>query len=99
MGMAATQDGKILGLRACIVADNGDGCMGVYWGFIMPVVGAATLPSGYEIPKCDIQLRCYVTNKPSRSFGSFPGRFVIERMIDILARRVGRIVIATGNWL
>jgi carbon-monoxide dehydrogenase large subunit len=68
--------------------------MGVYWGFVMPVVGAATLPSGYDIAKCDIQLRCYVANKPSlspsRSFGSFPGRLAIERMIDILARRVDR---------
>jgi carbon-monoxide dehydrogenase large subunit len=94
MTIASTPDGKILGLRARIVADNGDGCMGVYWGFVMPVLGAVTLPSGYDIPKCDIQLRCYVTNKPSlspsRSFGSFPGRFVIERMMDILARRVGK---------
>ena len=94
MTIAASPDGKILGLRARIVADNGDGCMGVYWGFVMPVLGAATLPSGYDIPKCDIQLRCYVTNKPSlspsRSFGSFPGRFVIERMMDMLARRVAK---------
>ncbi len=94
MTIAASRDGKILALRARIVADNGDGCMGVYWGFVMPVLGAATLPSGYDIPKCDIQLRCYVTNKPSlspsRSFGSFPGRFVIERMMDILARRIGK---------
>jgi aerobic carbon-monoxide dehydrogenase large subunit len=94
MTIAASPDGKILGLRARIVADNGDGCMGVYWGFVMPVLGAATLPSGYDIPKCDIQLRCCVTNKPSlspsRSFGSFPGRFVIERMMDMLARRVAK---------
>jgi aerobic carbon-monoxide dehydrogenase large subunit len=94
MTIAASPDGKILGLRARIVADNGDGCMGVYWGFVMPVLGAVTLPSGYDIPKCDIQLRCYVTNKPSlspsRSFGSFPGRFVIERMMDMLARRVAK---------
>ena len=92
--VAASRHGKILGLRARIVADNGDGCMGVYWGFVMPVLGAVTLPSGYDIPKCDIQLRCYVTNKPSlspsRSFGSFPGRFVIERMMDILARRLAK---------
>jgi aerobic carbon-monoxide dehydrogenase large subunit len=92
--IAANREGKVLALRARVTADNGDGCMGVYWGFVMPVVGAVTLPSGYDIPKCDIQLRCYVTNKPSlspsRSFGSFPGRFVIERLMDILARKIGK---------
>lgn len=92
MTIAADRDGKILGMRARVVADNGDGCMGVYWGFVMPVLGAATLPSGYYLPKCDIQLRSYVTNKPSlspsRSFGSYPGRFVIERLMDILAKEV-----------
>ena len=94
MTIAANKDGKVLAMRARVVADNGDGCMGVYWGFVMPVLGAATLPSGYYLPKCDIQLRSYVTNKPSlspsRSFGSYPGRFVIERLMDILAKEIGK---------
>jgi len=68
--------------------------LGVYWGLVMPVLGAATLPSGYYLPKCDIQLRSYVTNKPSlspsRSFGRYPGRFVIERLMDILAKEIGK---------
>jgi carbon-monoxide dehydrogenase large subunit len=60
----------------------------------MAVLGAVTLPSGYHLPKCDIQLRSYVTNKPSlspsRSFGSYAGRFAIERLMDILAKEVGK---------
>lgn len=98
LSLAADEKGRILGLRARIIADTGDGCQGVYWGFVMPFLGAVLLPSGYLIPKADVQLRCYVTNKPcispSRSFGSFPGRFALERMMDLLAKRVGRDPVA-----
>ena len=93
MTLAATEDGKILGLRARVTSDVGDGRLGVYWGFIMPFLGAALLPSGYDIKKADVQLKCYVTNKPSqtpsRSFGTLPARFAMERMIDLLGKRVG----------
>lgn len=91
--IAADRDGRILGLRAHVVTDNGEGGIGVYWGFVMPFLGTLLLPSGYHIPKADIQLRCFVTNKPSvspsRSFGSFGARFALERMMDLLARKVG----------
>jgi len=92
--MGTTEEGRILGMRVRIVADNGDGCQGVYWGFVMPVLGAATFCSGYDIAKADIRLACYVTNKPSlapsRSFGSYSPRFAMERMMDLVAARVGR---------
>lgn len=92
--LAATEDGQILGLRARIKTDTGDGRQGVYWGFVMPFLGAALLPSGYDIAKADVQLECLVTNKPclspSRSFGTLPGRFAMERMLDLLADRVGQ---------
>jgi carbon-monoxide dehydrogenase large subunit len=90
--MAAQADGRVLAVRARITADNGDGCQGVYWGFVMPFLGAALLASGYDFPKCDIHMRSVVTNKPSlspsRSFGAFPGRFAIERLLDLLARQL-----------
>ena len=80
--MGVTHEGKVLGMKVRMVADNGDGCMGVYWGFVMPFLGAATFCSGYDIAKADIHLSCYVTNKPSlapsRSFGSYSPRFVME---------------------
>ncbi len=116
--VAADGDGRILALRDRGVADNGDGCQGVYWGFVMPVLGASLLPSAYDLPKCDIKIRCFVTNKPSlspsRSFGSFPTRFAMERMVDLVANAVGKdpaevrrlnlvkrlpYVTATGNYL
>ena len=92
--VAADQNGRIVALRNRGVADNGDGCEGVYWGFLMPFLGSALLTSSYDIPKSDIKLKVYVTNKaalsPGRSFGAYPTRFAIERMIDLVARRVGK---------
>ena len=92
--LAADETGKILALRDRGLADNGDGCMGVYWGFVMPFLGAALLPGGYDIRQADIKLRVFCTNKsslsPGRSFGSYPTRFAMERMIDVLARAVKR---------
>lgn len=92
LDIAAERNGRIVALRARVTADNGDGCQGVYWGFVMPFLGALLLASGYDIAKCDIHMRSLVTNKPclspSRSFGAFPGRFAFERMIDILAAQL-----------
>ncbi|CAN0421662.1 unnamed protein product [Laminaria digitata] len=91
--IAADNDGKILAIRDRGVGDIGDGRQGVYWGFVMPNLGAAMLPNAYNIPIGDIKIRCAVTNKtclsPSRSFGALPTRFAMERALDMLARRIG----------
>jgi carbon-monoxide dehydrogenase large subunit len=91
--LGATKDGKIIALRDNIIADNGDGCEGVFWGFVMPFYGAALMPNGYDIPACDIKLTCVTTNKPAlspaRAFGSLPGRFALARAIDMLAYELG----------
>lgn len=92
--MAADDDGRILALRDMIIADNGDSCEGVFWGFVMPFYGAAMVPNGYAIPKCDINVRAVATNKsalsPARAFGTLPARFAVDRMIDIIARKIGK---------
>lgn len=91
---AADENGRILALRDNIIADNGDGCEGVFWGYIMPLYGAAMVPNGYDIPNCHIHLSCPMTNKsalsPARAFGTLPGRFAVDRMVDMLAKRVGK---------
>src|SRR4029079_14580689 len=46
--VAATKDGKLLALRDRGVGDCGDGCEGVYWGFLMPFLGAVELPNAYD---------------------------------------------------
>jgi aerobic carbon-monoxide dehydrogenase large subunit len=94
MELAADRDGRIIGLRDRVIADNGDSCEGVFWGFIMPFYGAALVPNAYHIPDCDISITAVATNKsalsPARAFGSLPGRFALDRAIDMLARKVGK---------
>ena len=91
--VAATADGRITAVRDRALGDAGDGCSGVYWGYVMPLTGAAYLPNAYDLPTCDISIRVAVTNKsslsPARAFGRFPTRFVMERCIDLVARALG----------
>ena len=91
--IAASNDGKLLALRNRGIADNGTGETGVYWGFVMPFLGAHELPNTYAWGKADIKLRVAVTNKacltPSRAFGNFSTRFAIERGIDMIAHKIG----------
>ncbi len=91
--IALTREGKILALRDRMVANCGDARVPIYVSFAMPWLGMMYLPNGYTIPCVDIDLTCVVTNKagltPSRSFGSFSGRFAIDRIVDIAARRLG----------
>ena len=42
--IGATKEGRIVALRDRGLADNGDGCEGVYWGYLMPFLGAHCCP-------------------------------------------------------
>ena len=68
--MGATEEDQIVALRDRGLADNGDGCEGVYWGYLMPFLGSALLPNA-DLPKCNIKVRVACTNKavlsPARS--------------------------------
>ncbi|MHC1950399.1 xanthine dehydrogenase family protein molybdopterin-binding subunit [Bradyrhizobium sp. UFLA06-06] len=90
--IGADANGRIVALRDNAIADNGDGCEGVYWGFVMPFFGAAVLTNAYDIPLCDIRIKVVCTNKavlsPARSFGAFAARFALDRAIDLLAREL-----------
>lgn len=91
--MAVDSDGTILAVRDNAVSDTGVGNEGVYVSFVMPFLGVAHLPNAYAIPAVQIHLRCPVTNKPplvpARSFGEFPTRFALERLIDMAATKLG----------
>ena len=91
--IAADLEGNLLALRNKGIADNGVGTTGVYWGFVMPFLGAIELPNAYKWPKADISLKVATTNKacltPSRAFGHFPTRFALERCIDMVAHQIG----------
>lgn len=91
--VAATRDGRLLALRDRGIGDCGDGCEGVYWGFLMPFLGAVELPNGYGWERGDVKIKVAVTNKsalsPARAFGEFPTRFAIERAVDMVAKQCG----------
>ena len=91
--VAASKDGKLLAMRNRGIGDCGDGCEGVYWGFLMPFLGAVEMPNGYDWPIGDVKIRVACTNKsalsPARAFGEFPTRFAIERAIDMVAAKCG----------
>ena len=91
--IAASQDGRLLAMRNRGLADNGVGSTGVYWGFVMPFLGAVEMPNAYTWPIADVKLRVATTNKacltPSRAFGHFPTRFAMERGMDMVAHRLG----------
>ncbi|MGE0485840.1 MAG: xanthine dehydrogenase family protein molybdopterin-binding subunit [Gammaproteobacteria bacterium] len=93
LDIAANKDGKLLAVRNRGIADNGVGTTGVYWGFVMPFLGAVELPNAYTWERGDVSLRVATTNKasltPSRAFGHFPTRFALERAIDMVAHRLG----------
>lgn len=91
--VAAKKDGTLLALRDRGIGDCGDGCEGVYWGFLMPFLGAVELPNGYDWPLGDVKIKVACTNKsalsPARAFGEFPTRFAVERAIDMVAKECG----------
>jgi aerobic carbon-monoxide dehydrogenase large subunit len=88
--IAADKNGKLLALRNRGLADCGDGCEGVYWGYLMPFLGSVEIPNAYHWPIGDVKLKVAVTNKsalsPARAFGELPPRFAMERAIDMVAK-------------
>jgi carbon-monoxide dehydrogenase large subunit len=91
--IALRRDGTILALRDRMLANCGDARVPIYVSFAMPWLGMMYLTNAYAIPNLDVDLTCVVTNKagltPSRSFGSFTGRFAIDRIVDLAARHLG----------
>ncbi|MBK1789194.1 xanthine dehydrogenase family protein molybdopterin-binding subunit [Prauserella cavernicola] len=88
--VGAKADGTITGLVNRIVADAG--AMTAQAGWAMCNMSASTFPSGYRVPDCRVELRLVATNKPplsaARGFGKDAAHFVMERAVDLVARRL-----------
>lgn len=89
--MAVDRDGRILGLRARLVAD-----LGAYLLPLTPVppVTAAMLMTGvYAIPAAEVQLLGVATTKvptgPYRGAGRPEAAYIVEQMVDLVARDLG----------
>lgn len=90
--VACNSQGRVLGLRARIVADVGNPVL--YFTGAAPALVTTTLMTGvYDIPNYAYELRCAATNKcpvgAYRGFGQPQAFFTIERVMDLVAERVG----------
>ena len=88
---AFKKDGTLLGVRDKIIADFG--ISGTFWTEVQPaMLTCASLPGPYKLRNYDFDLWCTVTNKgpcgPHRGFGRPVAAYVIERMMDIAAKKL-----------
>src|SRR5262245_30560497 len=91
--LAAGHDGRIVGLRTRIIADIGAYAMGMGPG--VPAINTGTSTTGqYDIPHAETEVIGVYTNRtptgPYRGAGHPEASFLIERMVDELARELRR---------
>src|SRR5499426_1468415 len=89
--LAARRDGRIIGLRTRIIADIGAYAMGMGPG--VPAINTGTSFAGvYDIPHVEAEVTGVYTNRtptgPYRGAGHPEATFLIERMVDEIAREL-----------
>lgn len=90
--LAARQDGTILGMRAKLLSDAG--AYPAYPGTSNePLHMSAVLPGPYRIQNYEYEMYNVVTNKsplgPYRAVGAPMATYIVEHLIDCLARELG----------
>jgi carbon-monoxide dehydrogenase large subunit len=87
---AARGDGTLLALTDRYVTDQGAFSP---FGLVVPFNAMTTLPGPYKLPNYRAEMTAAYTNKapnaPYRAAGRPPGVFVIERVMDLVARQLG----------
>jgi carbon-monoxide dehydrogenase large subunit len=87
--VAVDRDARLLGIRGAIVHDHG-----AYTarGVNLPYNSAENVPLGYELPAYRMNVKVALTNKvpvtPVRGAGHPQGVFVMERLLDRVAREL-----------
>ena len=100
--LGLTNDGRIVALRDAFVHDCG---AFVSWGIIVPLITSVSVPGPYRVPSYEVTLTAVYTNRvpvtPVRGAGRPQAVFVMERMLDIAAARLGldRLAIRTRNLI
>src|SRR5438477_9789572 len=91
--VAAEADGVLRGLRARAVSDGGAYHIYPLTGALEPLGSAAILPGPYRTPAYEYQAVTVLTHKPPlgayRGVGMTMGAFVMERLLDMVAERLG----------
>ncbi|HLE76819.1 MAG TPA: aerobic carbon-monoxide dehydrogenase large subunit [bacterium] len=100
--IAVDADGRILGVKTVFLYDSG---AYIPYGIIVPIVASTTLPGPYRIPNYYCEFRAVFTNKtivsPYRGAGRPHGVFVMERLMDRVARElhIDRAEIRRRNFI
>jgi aerobic carbon-monoxide dehydrogenase large subunit len=95
--------GRLLGLRAEVLHDNGAYCR--THGIIVPELTLAMLPGPYRVPAYRGQVRVVLTNKTPcgtyRAPGRFEGSTAREQLLDVAASQLGidRVELRRRNLL
>jgi CO/xanthine dehydrogenase Mo-binding subunit len=88
--LGLTRNGRIVALRDTFVHDSG---AFVSWGIIVPLITSVSVPGPYRVPNYEVTLTAYYTNRvpvtPVRGAGRPQAVFVMERMLDLAAARLG----------
>jgi carbon-monoxide dehydrogenase large subunit len=91
--VAAEADGVLRGLRARAVSDGGAYHVYPLTGALEPLGSAGILPGPYRTPAYEYEAVTVRTHKPPlgayRGVGMAMGAFVMERLLDLVAERIG----------
>ena len=100
--LGLTREGQIVVLRDAFVHDCG---AFVSWGIIVPLITSVSVPGPYRVPNYEVAFTAVYTNKvpvtPVRGAGRPQAVFVMERMLDLAAERLGldRVAIRERNLI
>src|SRR3989442_4466044 len=100
--IAVDRDGRIVGVKTVFLYDSG---AYIPYGIVVPIVASTTLPGPYKIPNYRCEFRAVFTNKatvsPYRGAGRPDGVFVMERLMDRVARELGmdRMEVRRRNFI
>lgn len=100
--LGLTREGRIVALRDVFTHDCG---AFVSWGVIVPLITSVSVPGPYRVPNYEVTLTAVYTNRvpvtPVRGAGRPQAVFVMERMLDLAAERLGldRVDIRARNLI
>ena len=100
--LGLTRTGEIVALRDRFTHDCG---AFVSWGIIVPLITSVSLPGPYRVPNFEVTLTAVYTNRvpvtPVRGAGRPQAVFVMERLLDLAAARLGmdRVALRERNLI
>jgi carbon-monoxide dehydrogenase large subunit len=96
------RDGRIVALRDTFTHDCG---AFVSWGVIVPLITSVSVPGPYRVPAYEVTFTAVYTNRvpvtPVRGAGRPQAVFVMERLLDLAAARLGldRLAVRERNLI